>query len=139
MKRAQLLANIGDVNPVEYGGTMIFTVDGEIECHHLHIHYDEEPNYATVSRFNVDKCTYENGILSDNEFHKDNPAWFAKNLPSMTDDVDALIKYLCSDNPIERALGYDMIACYFGYENLGACDYTYSTRFKLHAEYGRLV
>lgn len=99
----------------------------------------QKANY-TVYRFVLEPCTYTNGILSDNPFHPDHPAWFAhpedrrKERPQdrtyLNDlagfandlpwgqDVEELVRLFISNNPVERADAWRAVGEYHGWENL---------------------
>lgn len=79
----------------------------------------------------LERCTYINGVLSDNPFHPDHPAWFAQPetqrltrpqdttyLSNVSSEPDQLIEMLCSEDPLVRARAYYMIGRYHGFENL---------------------
>lgn len=120
------LAQLGDVNPLDYGGCWIlqyltgnYAPDMEI----LIIPEEEEgekPQKYLTYRFPLEQCFFENGILSDNKFHKDFPAWFADNLEDVASSCgvphEDLVNQLCSDDPIERGQAYSSLVGYFGYE-----------------------
>jgi len=69
-------------------------------------------------RFAMDRCYYENGILSDNQFHTDMPAWFADELVSVASVVGMteaeLIECLTSEDVSKLARGYDALCAYYG-------------------------
>jgi hypothetical protein len=141
----KLIGNLGDVNPLDHGGKLVYVDTTGV--------YDPcmeviEPNKAdgeilswTVYRFNLEKCTFTDGIVSDNKFHPLHSAWFAKpesekvNRPQDTTylsnvasyggvEVDELIEWLCSDFVINRAEAYDLIASYHGMENFDSYPLT---------------
>lgn len=72
----------------------------------------------TVYRVFCDRCTYIDGILSDNRFYPKHPAWFADKLElaasSCGMDVTQLRHRLCSSDPIELAKGYHVLIRNFG-------------------------
>ena len=78
--------------------------------------------FWTVRRFSADKCTFIGGVLSDNRFRPDKPAWFADKIGALADTygqtADAVIALLCSADTCERAHGWRMIGEYFGWDNL---------------------
>lgn len=82
--------------------------------------YDE--NTFIKYRFALDKCYFNKGDVSDNQYHKDKPAWFgtAERLIEVGKSADLksreLAALLCSDDSRQRALGYLSIGRYFGYE-----------------------
>ena len=85
MKTAQpvwkLLANIGDVHPIEYGGYFVFVDETGVYPPEAELlispDSDDAPEGWVAYRFILDPCTYVDGILSDNHFHPELPAWFA--------------------------------------------------------------
>lgn len=119
----KLIANLGDVNPLEYDGYFVYqdqnnTYPAEAEI----VINDPDSNTITVYRFILEKCTLTNGVLSDNKFHPDYPAWFAEDLSSVADFADLTTEELtaefCSDNPITRAKAYRAVGEYHGLLNL---------------------
>ena len=149
----RLLAQLGDVNPFEYGGAYVLQDPTGQNVEMLEIlevpeeeEFDEEPpededegwdrdahsNGFTVYRFNLDRCTFVNGVLSDNPFHPEHPAWFARpaderapNAKSglqmvascVGKDVDVLVEELCSEDPVSRAQAYQDLFSYHGSDN----------------------
>ncbi len=133
----RFVASIGDVDPVSYGGTLIFRDSTGVYCEEaasIQPSFDDDNNIY-VYRFVLEKCTFINGVLSDNKFHPEHPAWFAKpesekatrpqdstylSSPCSFCDVtyEDMVMRLCSDDPILRAMAYDDIGRYHGFENL---------------------
>jgi hypothetical protein len=142
----KLVANIGDVNPLEHGGLFVYRDESGVYC-------EEAERLRPVSgegrgynryrswRFCLEKCTYWNGIVSDNKFHPETPAWFAqpeyerKNRPQDTTylknvsdhcgyTVDHLIEELRSSDPCRRANAYREIFDYHGWDNADSCPLT---------------
>ncbi len=136
----KLVANLGDVNPLDHGGFFVFkdathVYSPEAEVLLLDNENDEDENTTyTMYRFGLDKCTFENGVLSDNPFHPGHSAWFAaqeerkKTRPQDTTylsnvcdccdwELDDLRIALCSDNVFLRARAYQDLASYHGYDN----------------------
>ncbi len=129
------VANLGDVNPVEYGGLFVHVDETGVyspELEKIEPPCDDEADDATwgVYRVCLDRCTFVNGILSDNQFHPESMAWFGFRAPdrpqddcitncaqSMGIDVDELIRLLCSEDPVELAGGYRCVLDYWGWEN----------------------
>jgi hypothetical protein len=114
------IANMGDGgNFAEYGGTLVFR-DTTGEYGYEAEHWDSDDR--RVYRFALDKCTYVDGILSDNPYHPNKPAWFADKLESIASTVgttpEELIRLFCSDNPLDRAIAYDNLAANNGYFEL---------------------
>jgi hypothetical protein len=133
------IAQLGDVNPLDYGGYWIFEDATGVyppEAEYLAVDDDDDGRLRyTAYRFALDRCTYADGILSDNPYHPDHPAWFAKPeseratrpqdttyladvAKSIGSDVGAVIAALCSDDPRERAHAYRAVGDYHGWDNL---------------------
>lgn len=90
----KLIANLGDVTPLSYGGFFIYTdttgvYAPEAELLEVLREPKEPPEDADetweddtitheVYRFALEPCTFINGVLSDNKFHPGKAAWFAK-------------------------------------------------------------
>lgn len=112
----RLVANLGDVNPLDHGGLFVYRDLARLYPPEME-HYDPETRQAW--RVILERCTYEDGILSDNEFHPDHEAWFARRLDqvssSMDVDVQDLIRGLCSRDVLERARAYREVIEYYGW------------------------
>jgi hypothetical protein len=114
---------LGDRSPLDYGGYWVFVdTTGVYEAEGEWVEVDEATNRLTIYRFILEKCTFVDGILSDNKFHPEHPAWFAKDLSSVAASsgtpVEELRTMLCSDDPIQRALAYREIGNHWGFRNL---------------------
>lgn len=137
----KLIANLGDVNPIEYGGyfvyedtTGVYAPEGEL------LQYNDDRNEWTIYRFPLDKCTLTNSVLSDNKFHPEYPAWFARKLDNVGDYImsatgDQMRQWLCGDNLCERAMAYEAIGSYHGFENLDSYPLTFTERAEVEARY----
>lgn len=150
----KLLGTVGDVNPLDHSGGFVFVdetgvYDPEIEW----IEPEGENEYGEpirwkVYRWSLEKCTYQNGILSDNPYHPDYPAWFAKpeserkHRPQDTTylldicktmDVSekTIISNLCGDDIMARANAYLDIARYHGMDNFDEYRLSFSDREEL--------
>jgi hypothetical protein len=110
--RTKTLANLGDVNPLDYGGFLVRS-DGEI----IDIHPRDEDRKIEVHRFSNTLCyPIEGGGVSDNEFHKDHHAWSLEDLESVAGSADheSIEADLCSDDPVTRARAYQSIISHWG-------------------------
>jgi hypothetical protein len=80
--RWKFVANLGDVNPLDYGGLFVYVDETGIyppEMERVEPDSEDDENCTyTVHRVSLDRCTHINGILSNNKFHPDKSAWFAK-------------------------------------------------------------
>ncbi len=121
----RFVANLGDVNPVEHGGCFVFEdatgqYPPEMEVWENNLDYKEEdtPGEWTVFRFCLERCTYVDGVLSDNEFHREHEVWFADCVESVADfagwEKEVLIEALCSDDARKRGVAYLDLTLYYG-------------------------
>ena len=107
---------VGDVNPVDYGGGLVFEDKTGVyapEVEYYDRDSDDDNAKIRVYRFSADKCTFVNGVLSDNRFHPELPAWFADKLPDGTTPDQ-----FCSDDTMLRAWAWTEVGLYYGFENL---------------------
>lgn len=133
---------VGDVNPIEHGGGFILSDQSQVYPPELEL---IEPSEScsdegwTVSRIVCERCSFENGILSDNKFHKDHPAWFAGSIETICNcldcDEDDLIESLCSDNEIARARAYKTLINYFGAFEFDQYPLKFTDRAEIEARY----
>jgi hypothetical protein len=149
-----LLANLGDVNPVDYGGFFVYRDETGVypEEAELLEAPDDDSGTWEVRRVVLERCTYVNGVLSDNKFHPDFPAWFAEpeseraERPQDTTylrnvaeccgvEVEALIEMFCSADPVERAQAYRMVGDYHGWDNLDSYPLTFTDRAEVESRY----
>lgn len=136
----KFIANLGDRNPLDYGGYFIFVDQtgvyapkGELLDIDNDGEVDETKLTYTVHRFDLDKCTYIDGILSDNKYHPDHPVWFATPEPERVErpqgilvniasfcgmPADQLITMFTSHDPLARAEAYRSVGSYHGFDNL---------------------
>lgn len=131
----KFVANLGDVDPFESGGYFIFVDETGLyppEAELLEVDWVSNSKcHRRVYRFILENCTYQNGILSDNQFHPNKPAWFAH--PPSKENSTCFLSYLtsfsgmslkelvalfCSDDPCKRAIAWRIVGDYHGYENL---------------------
>ena len=115
----ECIANLGDANPIDHGGKFVLVDKTGQYPPEMEVLEPLEPcgvEIWQVWRFVMDRCTYADGVLSDNKFHPDKPAWFADDIGSIAEtfgvDRDELVKQLCSNDARELAEGY---YCLFGY------------------------
>lgn len=140
------VTNLGDVNPLDYGGFFLVERSGEgsedyqsVECVVIELdnpdEQEEEKQQFTVYRFVPELCYFERdpnsgyqGVLSDNEYHKDMPAWFASDILRYRDDFDEFIDDITSENPDQRAIAYRDIGDYHGFDNLDNYPLQFTSR-----------
>ena len=131
----------GDVNPIEHSGGYIFLRD-DLTAYAEYIEPPSDdairPLEWTVYTVILDKCTYINGVLSDNPFHPDYPAWFADDIGSVAGrigaDADDLRERLCSDDPKTIASAYVDLTDYFGWDEFDQYPFVLSGR-EIRARY----
>ena len=119
------IANLGDVNPLDHGGVFVLIDKTGVYPPEMEVWEapDGDVEHWERARFIMDPCTYRDGVLSDNPYHPELPAWWAADgwLASCanTNGVTGLelINQLCSDDPVERAQGYySLYLCHGGQE-----------------------
>lgn len=124
------IANLGDTDPLNYGGAFVLIDTRELEEGENHytpeLHIFEEPTGEPLEWYErhvvlLDRCTYINNTLSDNKYHPGHPAWWASNpgdligiAAAMDISITELIAQFCSEDPIERAIAYKMVYDYWG-------------------------
>ena len=108
----KFLKNLGDASPLEYGGYLVY--GDETGQYAEEAEYWAEPETeggrVTVYRFALDRCTDVGGVLSDNAFHPECPAWFANAIAASAGSAgvaeNVVRAMLCSADPLERASAY---------------------------------
>jgi hypothetical protein len=140
----KLLDVLGDVNPIDHGGMLVYQDETGVYAPEAVVicalikDYEDDPDRWIVYRFPLDRCTYVDGILSDNEFHPEHPAWFANALGAVAvrSGLRDLTTLLCSADPIERAQAYQAIGDCHGFINLDHEPVTDLDRSEMEARYG---
>lgn len=118
------IANLGDANPIEHGGFFVFqNAVGDIYAKIIKPVDDGDVCEIHTDTAHLDKLYYTDGVLSDNEFHKDHPVWFAKDLDSICRscdlDLGEFITDLCGDDPLKRGWCLRHLVWYFGSHEFG--------------------
>ena len=121
----KFLANLGDANPIEHGGFAVFVDETGVyapECELLETPEETGRRDWSVRRITCERCTFINGVLSNNKFHPAKPAWFADKLGAMASfygiEVSALVALFVSPDPLSNAEAWRMIGEYFGWDEL---------------------
>jgi hypothetical protein len=117
--RWHVAANLGDVNPLDYGGSFVLIDSTGI--------YDPElwrfdPDSMQLYRFSIEQChRTPTGEIGDNNYHPSLAAWFgsAESLRSVGGFADSgdLQRHLCGSNIIDRAFAYLALCDYHGSDN----------------------
>lgn len=137
------IANLGDVGWLDHGGVFVYedltgVYPPELEVVEEQWPGDEETvNSWTVYRVCCDKCYFTDGVLSDNKYHKDHPVWWERVLAGDEDEdnVDRLVRLVCSDDPLERAMGYLDVAQDFGWYEFDHDPLRFDDRRQLERRY----
>ena len=125
------IANLGDVNPLDYGGffiyedtTKVYAAEGE--------YYIPEENQCY--RFSLDKMSFVNGHLISADMLERSKTkslpypiesyteWYEDSLSSIASyigvELSELQTWFTSDNVLDRARAYESLGQYHGFENL---------------------
>lgn len=139
------IGSVGDVNPIDHGGGYVYSdLNGDYppEIEWIQPSGEDEsgdPINWLVYRWVLDRCTWTNGILSDNPYHPDSPAWFAKSLWGICETIGQpkrqMITDLCSPDANVRALAYLEIAQYHGFGNFDEYPLTFTDRDEIEKRY----
>lgn len=150
MSNRKLLANLGDADPITYGGLFAYAGDADgalptverLEPPDDSIDLDDDNARWTLRSTTLDRCTYRNGVLSANPFHPETPAWFADDLENIASFVSStpedLAESLCSTDPVELALAWQAVYDFHGWENADSYPLTL-TRAEVEERYPELA
>lgn len=152
------VTNLGDASPIEHGGKFLW-VDAAgvykpevaiLEPPRYEMDLDDPKARWTEHRFIVENCTFTNGILSDNQFHPNHPAWFAApynasrpqdgpggiiQLASFIEaEPDELVQQFIHPDVRVRASAWIIVGDYHGLANLDNYPNTF-TRDEIEARY----
>jgi hypothetical protein len=138
--RWHIAANLGDVNPLDHGGSFVLIDSTGI--------YDPElwrfdSDSMQLHRFSIEQCHRTiTGEIGDNNYHPNLSAWFgsAENLKSVSSFVgnEDLPRHLCDSNVINRAFAYMAMCDYHGADNFDGYPITL-TRNEARKLMGRLL
>lgn len=147
----KFVANYGDANPLDHGGKFLFIDETGVYPPELEIveptgSEDSDGDFENyeweVHRFRLERCTYVNGVLSNNQFHQDHPAWFASDLAGVVSccdtTVEKLIQQLTSDDPKDRAVAYLDLIGYHGPYEFDQYPLHFDDRKEIEARYADL-
>lgn len=149
----QEIAQLGDADPIDGGGywifedtTGVYAPEGE---HLASPDSDDAPEGWTVHRFSLDRCTLTETepdhdgstslVLSDNPYHPLYPVWFAKDLAGVASFIGVphatLRGWFCSEHIVDRAMAYQAIGDYHGFDNLDGYPLHFTTRKAVERRY----
>lgn len=152
--RWKMIANLGDVHPIEYGGLFLY-VD-RTGVYPPELEKLDEPDagngidYWEIHRVVLEPHTYtapepDGGepaggypkVLSDNQFHPLHPVWYADKIHKIAETADHpdIIADLCSDDPLRRAFAYRSIGDYYGWNEFDS----YPTRYTKKSDLPRRI
>lgn len=141
MSKKQFIGHLGDVNPVEHNGAVVL-VDPELpdrpemEVMVNYSDFADDSDHVKIFRFEIRRCTFVDGVLSDNEFHPEHPAWFASHLDSIEHcngyEAGHLVEALCSEDLMVRAQAYYDLLYFHGEEEFDQEPLILSTREAEH-------
>ena len=134
----KIIQSLGDVDYVAHGGTLVYEDANKDYPAQAEVIVPGESG-CTVYRFILDRCTFIDGVLSDNKYHPESPAWFADGLKDVCEthdaDLDETIQNLCSEDPVARAVAYQMVGEFYGWENFDSYPLTLAKK-EVKARYG---
>jgi hypothetical protein len=132
------VANLGDVSPLEYGGYFVRVDTTGVyapEAEYLYAPDSDDADAWMLYTVALERCTFADGVLSDNKYHPELSAWFADDLDAiarcMDWDIEELRAALCSDDPLQLAQGYRAIGEYHGFENFDSYPQTFAKRWRV--------
>lgn len=115
----KFVVNLGDANPLEHDGFFLYTDETGAYPPELEYLQRQCDGSWQIYRIVLERCTYQNGILSDNKYHPEFAAWFAEYIPEIASSASVseieLISNFCSNNPILLAQAYLDTTGYFGW------------------------
>jgi hypothetical protein len=142
----KFVANLGDAHPLTDGGLFVYTDETGVyapEC--VKLNRNDNGTFE-IRRFILENCTLTGesetsfGVLSANQFHPDKPVWFADKLERVADSIGLcrgdFTCFFLSDNPCTRAIAWQAVGDYFGWDNLDECPLTL-TREECVAEFNQ--
>lgn len=140
----KLVAQLGDVNTIDHGGHFVYVDETGVYAPEAEVlTIADETDGAElweIHRYILEPCTYVAGILSDNPYHPELPAWFADSLPDVVayvgSSTPAMIADLCGDDLTAKALAWKAIGDYHGMDNLDSYPTQWADRAQLEARYG---
>lgn len=120
----EIVGTLGDINIAEFGGGVVYrdktgVYDPKTEWFEPNEgERADEGTGGEAYRYILDPCTFINGVLSENKFHPEHPAWWADKIDSIASTVDMdpekLIEMFCSEDIMERAFAYQELHMVFG-------------------------
>ena len=153
----QLIVNLGDVQPIDHDGYFVYrdTTSGYTEeAEKLFANYDiDGQDTWTVYRIILDRLKEARDsagqvYLVPLRFDETRPhpvshydEWFHRDLAKVADfagtTTQEMRDMLCSDDAIKRAIAYENIYAYHGWENGDSYPLIFNTREEVEARYAK--
>ena len=126
------IGNIGDRNILTYGGVIVYREYSYDKTYDkiliVKLTPNDHDNKIERRWGTLDKCTYVNGVLSDNSFHIDKPAWFADDPEWYSKPAEKIVNWagatysefiddITSNDPMRIAARYVNVYDYYGWDN----------------------
>lgn len=128
----EYIGNFGDVHPLDHGGYFVYSDKTGVYGVEAALLEPLENGKFNLVRFRCEKCSFVNGILSDNKFHPDKPAWFARDLTSLSAFCGIgeleFVELFTSSDPMKLSHAWRMVGEYFGFDNLDSYPITLTRR-----------
>lgn len=111
------VGRLGDVNPIEHGGAIVYEDAGGAYPPEMEL---IEPDGRRVLAYRVvlEPHTWRGGVLSDNPFHPEHPAWYAARIAEVAEstggEVQDLIRALRGRDAMAKARAYQDMIGFFG-------------------------
>lgn len=116
----QILGNLGDKNPLDYGGHIVYRVhDPKNDTRWVTGEYWDEPADDTyqVYRWNIEK-----DVVKDLDWVDE----WGSIAESVGMDVEVLKRLARSEGPLDRAGVYEMVGRFYGFDNLDSSPDTFT-------------
>lgn len=143
----ELITNLGDVHPLDYGGYFIYRdTTGLYPEEGEKLFADESADRWEIYRFPLDRCKMVGGFLIPFRWDSSWPypanhyvEWFNQGLCDVAsyvgESLEELQSELCSKNPLDRARAYESIGNYHGFDNLDSCPLFFNDRAEVEKRY----
>jgi hypothetical protein len=156
----QLVANLGDANPIEYGGYFVYRDTTGVYCEEAELLTPTENDYSETMNWEVHRFVLDRlervetddrillvpfGFSTRTDLPRSIEAydeWFSDDLGRVADwagqTLEQMRNLLCSSDPIERAFAYQSIGEYHGLENLDSYPLKFDNRAEVEARYSKV-
>lgn len=138
----KLVGNLGDVD-VFHGSRYVFEDTTGVYPPEMEIisPFTDKGIKWEVSRIVLEPHTFINGVLSENKFHPEYPAWYANKLDNVAascgTSVNEIISLLTAPEALKRAEGYGLLYDHFGPQEFGDDMDVITTEKELRKRYDK--